>query len=125
MTNSKQPKSLKATITSVVCIISFTLVGLFYLGLCYVFGVGTGMFGVQNTWDSEMTTFLIFGLLLLTLAVINPIRSRNVALASTMLLLGAGIISIDISSDTMPIFLVLLVIMWVMYFIRNKSKTTS
>ena len=102
--------------------IAFIIVGLGYVLLAYAFGVGTGLFGVKNVWDSGNTILLFSGLALILSGISNPIRNKYTAALATVLLLVTG----SMQSDRGAVSLVLLTVLWIFYYMRKRLlKATS
>lgn len=117
MPTSYQKRPLTPIVTSALIIIAFIVVGLGYILLAYMFGVGTGLFGVKNIWDSEDTIFLISGIALIASAISNPIRNKYTVGTATIILILTG----SVQSDRAAISLVLLLVLWFFYYLRNRS----
>lgn len=103
---------------SVIAIAAFALVGVACLVYCYIFGLGTGLYGAKNAWDSDDTEILISGLALIGLAIANPIRSELLAMIASVVLIMVG----SFQGDRMIVSMVLLVVLWMMYVIGARSR---
>ena len=74
-----------------------------------------------KTLGSDETEMLVSGVVLLVLAAVNPIRTRQIAVLSSVALISMG----SFQTDRMIASVILLVVLWSMHFLGVKSSSSN